>query len=191
MTGFIKAHGRTPAGWDEIVAAKPEASTIVFWWRHDKPELLTQALANGYPVVLTPRSPCYFDYPQDKSYPSIGRNLTNTSEAVYLGPAIPTNMPASQFKQILGVEGCIWTEHIATVPYLEFMTMPRLAALAEMAWSTDSRRDFTQFNARLKPFLNQYRKLGIHCYDETNPTGSLREAQQTNDANARFSLSEK
>jgi hexosaminidase len=182
MAGFIQAHGRTPAGWDEIVAAKPASDAVIFWWRHDKPEMLAQALAGGHPVVLTPRSPCYLDYPQDKSYPEIGWKLFNTPEAVYRGPAIPTNIPPAQLKQILGVEACIWTERITTVPYLEFMTLPRLAALAEMAWTPDARRDFAQFNARLKPFLDQYQQLGIHYYDETNPIGSLLEARPLPDA---------
>src|SRR6202021_2035315 len=47
MINFIKAHGRTPAGWDEIVAANPDSEAVVFWWRHDKPETLAQALIGG------------------------------------------------------------------------------------------------------------------------------------------------
>lgn len=166
---FIAAQGRTPAGWDEIAAAGTEPGALIYWWRHDQPQVLVQALAGGHSVVLSPRSPCYFDYPQDKSYPKIGWKLYNTPEAVYRGPAIPTNIPPAQLKQILGVEGCLWTERVATVPYLEFMVMPRLEALAEMAWTPDDRRDFTQFNARLKPHLEQYRQLGIHFYDATSP----------------------
>lgn len=169
MTRFITEQGRTPMGWDEIVAAKPATNTVVFWWRHNQPEMLAQALAAGHAVVLTPRSPCYFDYPQDPSYPQIGWKLCNTPELVYRGPLIPTNIPPAQLKQILGVEACVWTEHIATVPYLEFMLLPRMVALAEMAWTPDDRRDFAQFDARLKPHLDEYRQLGIHFYDEANP----------------------
>ena len=191
MAGFIKAHGRTPMGWDEVAAAGADPATVIFWWRHDKPEVLMQALAGGHPVVLTPRSPCYFDYPQDKSYKAIGWKLFNTPEAVYRGPVIPANIPPAQLKQILGVEGCIWTERIATTSYLEFMTLPRLAALAEMAWTPDQHRNFAQFNARLKPFLNQYRSLGVRYYDRATPVGSLLEARQTNDTKIKFSLSKR
>ncbi len=177
MTQFISQHHHTPMGWDEIVAAKPATNTVVFWWRHNKPEMLEQALAGGYAVVLSPRSPCYFDYPQDKSYPQIGWKICNTPEAVYGGPKIPASISPALRKNILGVEACVWTEHIGSVPYLEFMIMPRMVALAEMAWTADGQRDFGNFNARLKPLVAQYQQLGIHSYDENNPEGSLREAR--------------
>ncbi|HTV41857.1 MAG TPA: beta-N-acetylhexosaminidase [Candidatus Sulfotelmatobacter sp.] len=188
MAEFIEAHGRTPMGWDEIIAARPDANAVIFWWRHDKPEMLVRALAGGHRVVLTPRSPCYFDYPQDKSYPEIGWKLFNTPEAVYRGPVIPANIPATELKQILGVEACIWTEHIASVPYLEFMTIPRMAALAEMAWTPDRQRNFARFDQRLQPFLDQYRQLGIHYYDETDPAGSLHASRQLPDAAQNLSF---
>jgi len=190
MVRFIQQQGRIPLGWDEIVAAKPSPGTVIFWWRHDKPEMLVQALAEGYPVVLTPRSPCYFDYPQDKSYPQIGWKLINTPEAVYRGPAVPAGIPPAQLAQILGVEGCLWTEHIDALPYLEFMAMPRMAALAEMAWTPDQHRDFVDFKVRLKPHLDEYQQQGIHFYDETNAEGSLREARQSPASAPKLSLSE-
>jgi hexosaminidase len=179
MEKFILAHGHTPMGWDEIVAGKPEPGTVIFWWRHDKPESLKQALAGGYSVVLTPRSPCYFDYPQNASYPKAGWKLVNTAEQVYAGPTIPEEIPAAQRQHILGVEGCLWTERIATVSYLQFMTLPRLAALSEMAWTPEAEHDYAQFNERLKPFLSQYQKQGIFYYDATDPANSFREAHES------------
>ena len=179
LAGFIHDHGRTPVGWDEVVAAKPKRDTLIFWWRHDRPEVLTQALAGGYDVVLSPRAPCYFDYPQDRTYPVKGRKLFNTLDAVYRGPEIPPTVTSAQRRHILGVEGCVWTERIATTSYLEFMTMPRLAALAEMAWTPDEARNFERFDGCLKPFLQQYREGGVHYYDATDPAGSLQSASRT------------
>ena len=179
IAGFIAKNGRTPAGWDEIAAAGTEPGALIYWWRHDKPEVLTQALAGGHSVVLSPRAPCYFDYPQDKSFPYVGGwKLWITPEDVYRGPSIPTNIPPAQLKQILGVEGCVWTERITTVPYLEFMILPRMIALSEMAWTADGQRDFVQFNFRLKPHLEAYRQLGIQFYDAANPAETRRSALQ-------------
>lgn len=186
MAGFIHDHGRTPVGWDEVAAAKPVKNTLIFWWRHDRPDVLAAALAGGYDVVLSPRAPCYLDYPQDLTYPVKGRKLFNTLNAVYRGPEIPATITAAARQHILGVEGCVWTERIATTSYLEFMTMPRLAALAEMAWTPEAARDFTRFDACLKPFLQQYRAAGIHYYDETDPAGSLHEAIQAAPPSARL-----
>ena len=184
LARFIRDQGRIPAGWDEILAAAPVTNAVIYWWRHDKPQILAQALAGGYSVVLAPRTPCYFDYPQDATYPPGGWKLYNTLATVYHGPQISKDLPAAQLKQILGVEACIWTERIASESYLEFMTLPRLAAFGEMAWSPDESRDFTQFEGRLKPFLAGYEAAGIHCYDPADPGGSLRNARQKTDTQA-------
>jgi hexosaminidase len=184
MAAFIKAQGRTPMGWDDTVAARPESCTVIYWWRHDKPERLLQALAEGHPVVMAPRSPFYFDYPQDRAYPQNGWKLVNTPAAVYRGPGIPTNIPPAQLRQILGVEACVWTEHIASVPYLQFMTLPRMAALAEEAWTPDNQRSYAKFNHCLAPFLARYRERDIHCYVERDPLGSLHDARVFEPASA-------
>jgi hexosaminidase len=176
MAAFIKDHGRTPMGWDEISDGAPVAGTVIFWWRHDKPESLARALEAGYPVVLTPRAPCYFDYPQNTNYPGFGWKIYNTPSEVYEGPAIPENISVNERRQILGVEGCIWTERIATLSRLEFTALPRLAALAEMTWTPDNRRNYKQFDTRLQPFLAGYKKLGIHYFDETDPASSMKES---------------
>ena len=181
VSTFLHDHGRTAAGWDETAAARPVPGTLIFWWRHDKPDALAAALAAGYPVVLCPRSPCYFDYPQDEKFPPLGRKLFNTLAAVYQGPLVPATVPAEQRRQVQGVEGCLWTERVATVSYLEFMTLPRLAALAEMAWTPDPGRDFARFETRLQPHLAEYRRQGLHVYDNSNPLISLRNARGDRD----------
>ena len=178
MSQFIAEHGHVPLGWDEIVSARPATNTVIFWWRHNKPEMLEQALAEGYSVVLTPRSPCYFDYPQDKAFPNMGWKLCNTPEIVYRGPLIPTNLPPVQLQRILGVEGCVWTEHISSRPYLEFMIMPRMLALAEMAWTPSKAQSFARFSDRLKPVMEQFQRDGIHGYSAENPLGSRQEASR-------------
>jgi len=54
--------------WDEAVdAGLPIAKTIIFWWRHDKPEQLKKALEKGYQTVLCPRLPFYLDFVQNGS----------------------------------------------------------------------------------------------------------------------------
>ncbi len=178
ISSFIAQQGRKPAGWDEVSAAGVSPNTLVYWWRHNKPDVLQRALAAGHSVVLSPRSPCYFDYPQDPSYPNGGWKIYNTPEAVYRGPVIPANLPPAQLKQIVGVEACVWTEHIPTVSHLEFMLIPRLQTFAEMAWTPEALRDFSNFNTRLQPFLEQCRQKEINFYDRKNPSASLRAATQ-------------
>src|SRR5690606_24255270 len=55
--------------WDEMADINlPKEKTIIFWWRHDKPEQLQTALDKGYQTVLCPRLPLYFDFVQDSTH---------------------------------------------------------------------------------------------------------------------------
>ena len=149
---FIEDHGRTPAVWHEALATEPDQNTVIFLWR-PLPNTLRKALDAGHPVVLTPAQPFYFSARVKDS--SGNQTLRNSVEDVYRGTALLTNIPPAQLKQILGLQACVWTEHIVSVPELEVTIMPRLAALAETAWTSDDKRDFAQFTVRLKPHLDK------------------------------------
>jgi hexosaminidase len=158
------------------VEADADPNSVVFWFEEKKPEALKAALEKGHPVVLCPRSPCFFDYPQDPLFPKDPSGICNTLEAVYRGPKIPADIPASQLGQILGAEVCVWTEQIASEPYLQFKLLPRLFAFAETAWTPDERRDFSSFMARDRKFVPLCEMLHLMRYDFDNPVESLRKS---------------
>ncbi|HEX7262370.1 MAG TPA: family 20 glycosylhydrolase, partial [Luteolibacter sp.] len=166
MANTINKLGFKTAGWDEITQRElPKDNTVIFWWRHDKPEILQQALDAGYPVVLCPRRPCYFDFLQDDSHKA-GRKWNGICKLadVYQFPENLT-LKAGQEKQILGIQACMWTEVMLTQARRDFMTWPRLVALAESGWTAASRKDFASFEARLKPELNWLKNRGIQTWD--------------------------
>ena len=61
-----------------------------------------------------------------------------------------------QRKHILGVQANIWTEHMRTEDRVEYMTFPRAAALAEIAWSPADRDRLGVVLARLPAQLARY-----------------------------------
>jgi hexosaminidase len=64
------------------------------------------------------------------------------------------------------VQANLWTEHIRTESRVEYMAFPRVAALAEVAWSAQERIDWADFSRRLPTQLERYRALGIGFADE-------------------------
>ena len=78
-----------------------------------------------------------------------------------------TDIPADAQHHILGVQGNLWTEFIATPEHLEYMLLPRMMALSEIQWSAPEKKDFTRFKESLRthelPILDllgyNYRKL--------------------------------
>jgi hexosaminidase len=166
MAATINRLGFKTGGWDEITERDlPTDNTVIWWWRHDKPEVLHKALAAGYPVILSPRRPCYFDFIQHADH-KVGRTWGgfNPLRDVYQFPA-GLNLSAEDEKKVLGIQACLWTEGTVTRERRDFMTWPRLIALAEAAWTTEARKDFASFESRLKPQLAWLRSRGIGYYD--------------------------
>lgn len=154
--------------WDEMAdAGLPKDKTIIFWWRHDKPEVLQSALSKGYETVLCPRLPLYFDFVQDSTH-TYGRKwskLYNPLESVYSFSADNYQSQAVQKNQILGIQANLWTETVQTEQRLDYLLFPRITALAEAAWSPKEGKDFQQFMQRLKGHLALYEAEAIYYYD--------------------------
>jgi hexosaminidase len=171
---IVQSKGKQTIGWDEIVnidLKKDEA--VVMWWRHDKPELLKQAIASGFSVILTPRLPCYFDYVQDEEH-QIGRRKFwdipnfNTLKIVYDFPDSPhqsSGIIAGNEKQVLGIQASLWSERIGDQKRLDFLTFPRLIAMAESGWTKKESKSYPDFMERLKLFLPILDKEGIYYFN--------------------------
>lgn len=171
VEGLLQGLGRNAAGWDEVTEAGLDpARSLVFWWRHDKPELLDRALAKGHPVVLCPRRPCYFDFVQHESH-QIGRRWDGFNEVLQLWrfpDGLLTRKAAPQ-AQVLGLQGCLWTERVADPVRMEFMAYPRLAALAEAAWTAPARKKEAAFLKRLRGLILQWERRGLKPFDPFRP----------------------
>jgi hexosaminidase len=167
MADTVNKLGFITAGWDELASrGLSQDKTLVFWWRHDKPGVLRKALDSGYPVVMCPRRPCYFDFVQHGSHKK-GRRWGgfNPLNQVYSFPESLKVLKESDWKLIRGIQACLWTETTITQQRRDFMTFPRLLALAEAAWTPAVRKDFASFNTRLKPHIPALKERGLSPYD--------------------------
>jgi len=172
MADSVKSLNRTLTGWDEMVDTKIDpANSVVMWWRHDKTDQLLKALDNNYKVVLSPRIPLYFDFVQDKSnqWGRKSRGAGCTVEAVYNFP--PDSLPGfkERSNQVLGIQANLWTEIIQNSDRFDYMTYPRISALAEAAWTQPSQKDYTGFMGRLKSMLTYFDQLKIKYYNPFDP----------------------
>ena len=48
---------------------------------------------------------------------------------------MPAGLTARRRPHILGAQGNLWTEYIPTPAHAEYMTFPRIAAMAEAGWT--------------------------------------------------------
>ena len=167
VVGIIESLGKRPMAWDEQVEAQAPKSVVIQWWRRDRPDVLKTAAQRGHDLVVSPADQLYFDYHQGEGEPgapwegnkggpqSIGKMLA--------WEPVPEGFTPEESARVIGIEACVWTEFIETERYLQFMTFPRLLALAEIAWRPKGPRDEPEFSKRLDPHIEALRAKGINA----------------------------
>lgn len=155
IEAFLNKRGRNLVGWDEILEGGLPPNATVMSWRGIEGGVA--AARAGHDVIMTPNQALYFDYYQGnpKNEPlAIGGDLP--IETVYAYEPVPTELTPEESRHVLGVQANVWTEYMPDFRQVQYMTLPRAAALAEIAWSNPASRDFAEFEKRLKPVLGQY-----------------------------------
>jgi hexosaminidase len=163
MEKFINAHGKTLIGWSEILQGGLAQNVAVMDWIGGSLEAASQ----GHDVVMTPTARCYFSFYQS---PDIITEPPNTFswgdvlslEKVYSFEPISAKLAPEFQKHILGAQGCVWSEFIPNIKEAEYMTFPRLCALAEVTWSPKAFRNFADFIQRLKIDNQRLRQRGVN-----------------------------
>ncbi|MGP1590946.1 MAG: beta-N-acetylhexosaminidase [Prevotella sp.] len=153
---YLNSKGHSIMGWDEILEGKISTTATVMSWRGAEPGI--QAALKGHDVVMTPNTHNYFDYYQadDKEEKKLGLiGGLSTVENVYNYNPTPSVLPDSVRKHILGVQANLWTEYIAGKDIAEYQILPRMAALAEVQWTTQP-KNFEGFKERLTRFVSFY-----------------------------------
>jgi len=142
---ILKAKGKKLIGWDEILdgGISPEA-TVMSWRGIDGGIAATKM---GHDVIMSPTTFAYLDYQQGEPTiePSIYAGLR--LKKCYNFDPVPDGAEA---KYILGGQGNLWTEQIATLRHAEYMTWPRAWALAEVYWSPEESKNWNDFVVRVE-----------------------------------------
>lgn len=163
---FLASKGRRLIGWDEIQeGGLPKTATMMVWRDSNWAK---HALGLGNQVVMAPTSHTYFDYYQEPSAQALAKGVEYEAisgflpiEKVYSFDPAFVAADDKQKKLILGAQGQLWAEYFKTWDKVEYMAYPRMAALAEVAWSPLAKKDYRDFLLRLEPLIARYRADGI------------------------------
>lgn len=160
--------GRKMIGWDEITEGGLFPGATVMSWRGMDGAI--KAAQQGHDAIMTPTNYCYFDYAQSRD---------NGREPLGIGGYLPVakvyefdptaDLTPEQAGHILGVQCNLWTEYIATFSHVQYMELPRMAALADVQWTALEKKNFDEFTGRLTRFIEHYKALGYnyatHIFD--------------------------
>lgn len=163
MENFINKNGKNLIGWDEILEGGLAPNATVMSWRGTEGGI--SAAKQGHDVVMSPTTHCYFDYPQKSDGKIDIGGATTTTEKVFEFEPIPNILSEEEARHVLGGQGNIWTEHIATKARLEEMAYPRACALAEKLWSQKNSADYADFEKRLAHHFKRLDILSVNYYD--------------------------
>ncbi len=127
---FLRSSNRRLLGWDEILQGGLAPDATVMSWRGVDGGI---AAANaGHDVVMTPTSHCYFDYYQSelRANEPLAHPSVVTLEQAYGFEPTPPEIDPDQAHHVLGGQGNVWTEFIPTTDLVEYMSLPRMSAMA-------------------------------------------------------------
>jgi hexosaminidase len=159
---FINARGRTLIGWSEIRDGGLAQNAVVMDWIGGGAE----AARAGHDVVMAPTKFCYLDHYQSTNHAAepyaFGGFLP--LEKVYAFEPIPAGLAPEYQAHILGGQGNLWTEYVASLAHAEYMLFPRVCALAEATWSAREAREFDDFSRRLQIHEQRLEARGINYH---------------------------
>ena len=148
MEKFFNDNGKEMIGWDEILEGGLSPTATIMWWRTWSPNAVPEATAQGNHAILSPNANFYFDYQQDK----------NSLPGVYNYNPMPESLSDAQKALILGIQANLWCEYIPSFERAQYMIMPRMLAMAELAWSDPSVKSWDGFKERM---VKQFPRLNI------------------------------
>lgn len=142
---IINSKGKKMIGWDEILEGGLAPGATVMSWRGMKGGI--EAAHQKAQVIMTPSPMCYLDlYQGDPAIEPPTYSMARLQDSYGWDP-IPKGVDPSY---ILGGQGNLWTEQIATPPQAEYMAYPRVFALSEVYWSPKEKKNWPHFVKRVE-----------------------------------------
>ncbi|MFV0291478.1 MAG: beta-N-acetylhexosaminidase [Mangrovibacterium sp.] len=165
ISNYLESKGKRMMGWNEIlgknvhnfdntedykdVATELSKKSVIHFWRGEV-EMITDAARKGYQIVNSLHTHTYLDYEYE----------TTPLQKVYSFSLIPEGLEKQYEKNIIGVGTQMWNEWNPSYKEVEYKTFPRIAAVAEVAWSGAG--DYDSFLSRLKIYSSNWTKRGVN-----------------------------
>ena len=163
--------GKKTGAWEEATEQGEIAKDgyIVSWKGVDAG---LSAAKRGYQVGMSPAQYCYFDIAQSEHWDEPGLTWIDGRvdvQSTYSFNPIPPGFPTEFSANIIGVQGCLWSENLYDKSIVEHQLFPRMIALSEVCWSQPAqkhypsfRHDLIKYQLPLLSVLNiNYRRRGL------------------------------
>ena len=184
---FLAKKGKRLIGWNEILECGVSTRTGLMVW--NRPKSAVTGAQRGNPIVMSLTRHAYFDTPESRlpGEPPTARWIPPISlKKAYEWDPLPKGVEGKAAKNILGASACIWSDQflhnakiladkpgegtVRSEAYVDYLSLPRMAALAEVTWSPKALRNYSGFAQRMRRMYVRYRAAG---YNFRMPTPEL------------------
>ena len=151
ITSYLVKNNRTPICWNDVLSNGLRKEIIIQYWLGSKKNLLKHLRSNRKVIM----SNFFYNYLDYNYY------LTPLRKTYSFNP-IPKKLENQYHSNILGVEAPLWTEWVSTNSRLFWQMFPRIAAVAEVGWTSHDKKNYGSFKKRLEIFNARVKHMGVN-----------------------------
>ena len=159
---YVRGKGKTVMGWEEVMDANLSKGAVVFDWRgygHGA----VKASKSGHHFVVTPTGTMYLNRYQGPQWqePVLAFEGGNSLKNIYQYEPVERYWTMSMRSLLLGMQASLWTEFCDKAEDVDYLLYPRLAAVAEAAWSSPMVKKWERFVGTLDGYMGRWEAKGI------------------------------
>ncbi len=165
VSDILKSLGKQTICWNETLRAKtPPEDIQVQYWTLQYRDAMEDFASKGGKWIYSDMFELYLDYPH---------SMTSLKKLYHTNPHLGKRTVTDK-DGLIGMEGCLWTEHIEEPGRLENLLFPRAFALGEICWC--GARNYEELLTRLDAQLGGPLYQGIHITEKDwwDPKGAAR-----------------
>lgn len=150
---FLKHKGKHMIAWNDVLNQgidRLDGSMVIQQWLPGQDKNTKNFAQSGGKIIMSNHKSFYFDMPYAQYPLSYTYNFA------------PEKYGIKDYNSVLGVEGETWTEWMDSFSKVQLHQHPRMEALAEVAWTERSKRNFSQFLKRYNAYQSVFKPLGIN-----------------------------
>lgn len=162
ISDYVRSKGREVIGWDELTNSSflPEGSIILGWQGYGKAAL--KAAEKGHRFIMTPARIMYLiRYQGPQWFEPLTYFGNNTLKDVYDYEPVQKDWKPEYASLLMGVQGSMWTEFCNKPEDVDYLLFPRLAAVAEVAWTQPEKKDWASFLQAMDRYNGHIAEKGI------------------------------
>lgn len=160
VSAMVKARGRVAVGWDEMVDNGLDEGVALTVWRGGN--RWVPAAQAGHKVIMTPNAKSYLNYKQRPDEKRLAHMFRLVAlDTVYKFDPTPDTLSQDILKNVIGGQGCLWTEYFPTPQAVEYAIFPRISAISEVYWTREELKDYSRFLDGMPVQFARYAMWGV------------------------------